>query len=762
MINSKRCIPAGLAAGVLVAHFIFIVGAYRWPVLVLVLWLLVFKPRNLQFALVIGLLWTSVQLHTRLADRLDPELANTLLTIEGRVESLPEVFEDFTRFHFSPRQLPESANLPDVLLVSWFRNSPVIEPGDSWRLDLRVTPPWGRVNFQGPDKERWLFAEGLGGLATVSSGERISRHSGLWSGWNGIRQALRLRIEEFISSKERLGVVLALAIADRSKLQSNHRKVLARTGTSHLLAISGLHVGLAALFGFWFARVLTMTIPGRWRGGTIYPSALIAGLVTAFVYAGLAGFGTSTIRALIMLTVGALALLSRRVVHPAQALVIALAVLLLYDPFAVLGAGFWMSFSAVAVLMFIFSPRHNANVKMGVQLLRAQAGIMVFLLPLSAWWFQTASGSGFVTNLLAIPWLSFIVVPLVLLGIITLPLSQTLSALAFCSAGYAAEGLLIILGAVAAIPASSFKLFQPNLWSTLLASLGALVLLLPGGLRYRWLGLLLFVPLYSPGKVPAGSDIRLEVLDVGQGTAVLVQSNKHLLIYDSGPGNGLDYDLVDQVIHPAIMHSGIGSPDRILVSHADMDHAGGLNRMRELYPEAVRWASLPLSEPGVEPCHSSLNWIGDGVRYDVLHPTSYLPYLGNDSSCVLSLRNENFSVLIPGDISKAVESRLIYEEIAPHDVLLVPHHGSKTSSSVAFLKRISPQFAVATAGLGNRFGFPRDEIRERYLRLEIPLWSSGECGAIRIISSASGTIAAYSARRERDTPWRWPAEKNCP
>jgi competence protein ComEC len=762
MFINKWGITAGLAAGVFAAHFIFIVDTYTWPTLVLVILLLIFKPSRWQVALTIGLLWTIFQLNTRLNERLEPALASTVHTVEGRIESLPEVFENFTRFQFKPSLSSSSTSLPHIILVYWFRNSPALEPGEPWRLDLRITPPWSRINFQGPDKERWLFAEGIGALATVSAGQRIQSDPALFHGWDSIRQTLRLQIGKILSSNERLGVVLALAIADRSKLQSSQRDVLAQTGTSHLLAISGLHVGLAALLGLWFARPLLMFIPGCWRGRLIYPATLLAGFTTAFIYAGLAGFGTSTVRALVMLSVGLLALLSGRAIHPGQALTVALVSVLLLDPFSVLGAGFWMSFSAVAALMFIFTPRHTACEIKVVQLIRAQAGIMVFLLPLNAWWFQSVSGSGLIANLLAIPWLSLVVVPLVLLGIVALPVFYGLSEYAFIAAGYSAQGLLAVLSVIADIPASSSKLFQPNICSTLLATIGALCLVLPRGITCRWLGLLLFLPLYSPGETLLDSELKLEVLDVGQGTAVLAQSAQHLLIYDTGPGNGLDYDLVDQVIEPAIMQSGHSGPDSFLISHADLDHAGGLGRLMELYPETNVWANLPVPKPGIESCHEPRNWIWEGVNFEVLHPTQYLPYQGNDSSCVLSIRSKNFSILLPGDISETVENRLGSLGLAPHNVLLVPHHGSNTSSSLAFLETVSPDIAIATAGLGNRFGFPRKKVRERYRKLGIPLWSTGECGAIRLKLSGEGQITAHSARRVRKAPWRWPASKNCP
>ena len=762
MIRAGWGIPTGLVAGVLFAQGFFIKQLPVWPLIAGLLLCFAVRRRTWAAAALLGLGWATLNLHLHLADRLDSSLSGSRQIIEGRIGSLPEVHDDFTRFRFQPVPGQGAALLPRSLLTYWYRDPPALLPGETWRLELLLKPPWGWVNFHGPDREMWLFAEGIGGLATVRSGERLRPNRHYFSDWNALRQTIRSRLNQSVSNESNRAVVAALAIADRSGLSARQRDTLQHTGTAHLLAISGLHIGLAALCGLWFARLLSLAVPLRWSAGLAYPVTLLASFVLAALYAALAGFGTSTVRALLMLAVAILAMLLRRAIHPGQAILTALALILLFDPLAILSAGFWLSFAAVGVLLLLFSKGHSRDRAWWRQLLRAQAGIMVVMLPLTAWWFQSASISGLIANLLAIPWVSVVVVPSILLGLILLPCSDVLSALAFSAAGGAAGWLLQVLDVLASLPVSSLALPRPSVWSLVLATLGALMLLLPRGMRHRWLGVLLLLPLFAADQAPAEQQIRIDVLDVGQGTAVLVNSSKHLLLYDSGPGDGKNFDVVDSVIGPAVLRSGHTSPDRILISHNDLDHSGGLNGLRRRYPAAAVYASLPEAVAGIEPCDDTLHWQWDDMAFQVLHPSAYLPYIGNDSSCVLSIKLDRVTIWLPGDISQVIEQRLLSRHAEKLDVLLAPHHGSNTGSSSEFLHVMQPAVAVAAAGLGNRFGFPHPAVQQRYRAAGIPLWSTDSCGALRLFVSAEGDIRGYSARRLRPAPWRWPAGESCP
>jgi competence protein ComEC len=239
---------------------------------------------------------------------------------------------------------------------------------------------------------------------------------------------------------------------------------------------------------------------------------------------------------------------------------------------------------------------------------------------------------------------------------------------------------------------------------------------------------------------------------------VIVSTSEHSLLYDTGPGDGRGRDMVGSTVAPALDHLGSDVPDRVVVSHADLDHAGGLRSILDRHPGALYSANHP-DQPG---CTTPLQWQWQNVKFKTLHPGPALPYRGNDSSCVISVRSKGIGILLSGDISAVVEHRLLMEGLTQHPVLLVPHHGSLTSSSAAFIRRVQPRIAIATASLGNRFDFPREEIRQRYLDNGVEFWSSGECGALRLLLKSNGEVRAESARRQRNRIWRWPAADHCP
>ena len=570
------------------------------------------------------------------------------------------------------------------------------------------------------------------------------------------------KISLLVGNERERVVVQALAIADRSGMAFTDRQLFSSTGTAHLMAISGLHVGLAAIGGAWLARISTLLLPAallvRWG----FAASLAGAFIAALTYASLAGWGVSTQRAVLMLTVAALALTLFRSVHPMKVWLLALAVVLSVDPLAPLGSGSWFSFCAVAVLIMIFAPR-NEQIPWWKTAVLAQAGVMVTLLPVTVLWFQFFSPVALLANLGAIPWVSLVVVPLTLAGIALLPVSIDLAGLLLQLAGKASSVLFIYLELLSDLQGPVFLLPAPSLLMVLLAILGGMLLILPAGIPGRWIGIFLILPLFlPPGSRTERGSLLIEALDAGQGMAVLLSTEHHTLLYDSGPGDGVDQNLVASVLAPALAGLGRRAPEQIIISHGDLDHAGGLAALVKRFPEAELHANLPDQHGTIEPCHSGLEWQHDGFEFRVLHPSAAFPYRGNDSSCVLSIRGAGASVLFTGDISSAIESRLIGNMLLAHQVLFVPHHGSKTSSSREFIDVVSSEVSIATASLGNRFGFPRHEVRKRYIDAGLRLWSTGECGAVRIQVSPNGEITAESARRKRNRIWRWPAAADCP
>jgi competence protein ComEC len=711
--------------------------------------------------------WCLANFHVRLEDRLDSGLSGQIVTVSGEVSSIPEEGPDYLRFRFDPDARFRAQGLPHTLLVHWYRERPDLSAGQSWELELKLKPPWGRVNFQGSDQERWLFSQAIGGLGTVRSGRLLPQPADRGFTVESLRERIIDRISAQVSDPRQRGIIQALATAERSGLSANDRRLLAVTGTSHLLAISGLHIGLAAAGGFWLIRALIWFLPVIRIGALAFILAMTGGLMTALAYSALAGLGTPTVRAVLMLVFTMLAVSLPRNSHPFRAWLMAFALMLLVNPFAATGAGFWFSFLAVAALIVLFSPR-TGLISRWRSLLMAQAAVGVVLLPLGAAWFNLFSPVAYLANLVAIPWVSILIVPFVLGGLPALALSETLAGALWTVAGFFSSVLLHYLEFIGHVQGPLQTMQSPSAFHLMLGLLGGFILLLPQGIRGRWGGLFLLIPLFlPPGDRTRPGELELEVLDTGQGTSILLSSGGKSLLYDSGPGDGDARNLVASVISPALARLGPAGPDRVVISHGDLDHAGGLQSLLDRYPGSQYLANLGGSHPSIAQCRAPMRWEWPGLEFIALHPSIGLPYLGNDSSCVLSVHSlppvrEEYLLLLSGDISEAIEKRLVNQNVSQHRILLVPHHGSSTSSSEEFINRVNPEVAIATAGLGNRFNFPRKEIRLRYQEQGIKFWSTAECGAIRLVLRPGLPWVASSARRREDRIWRWPASGNCP
>ena len=554
----------------------------------------------------------------------------------------------------------------------------------------------------------------------------------------------------------------ALATADRSALTRQDKQLLRVTGTAHLLAISGLHIGLAAAGGVLLFRNLLWLFPLAGFGLAPFYCSLLAGLVTAAGYAMLANLGVSTVRALLMLLVITAALSLARAIHPLRSFTVALAIVLLSDPFAPLGTGFWFSFLAVFALLSVFQPRQG-TLSWWRAPLQAQAAVFLLLLPAGAAWFNGFSLPGFAANLVAIPWVSFLVVPPVLGGIVALVLPDPVSGMFWSLAGTGISLLFRFLEWLGRLQPDLQGVRSLPLTSLAAAAVGATLLMFPRGLALRWLGPFLILPLFLPAAnaVPAGA-LQVDALDVGQGNAIAVNTESHLLLYDTGPGDGAGIDQFGSAIAPFLSDLGRGAPDQVIISHGDLDHAGGLHSLRQRFPGIPVRGSTAADGVDIEPCLRGDSWNWDGLSFQVLHPGQGLPYLRNNSSCVLSAGRAGASVLLSGDIEDFVETRLVLESLNSHRILIVPHHGSSSSSSDAFIDSVRPELAVASAALGNRFGFPREAVRRAYKKRGIKLITTGECGGIRLLVEPGVELQASSARLERRRIWRWPAAANCP
>jgi len=717
-------------------------------------------------------LWTTLAINQRLETRL-PATANTSIqVVTGRIASLPQSGNDVLRFEFLPDFV--STSVPAKIRVYWYTRQeqgkqlevPAVHAGELWRLHLELRTTQRRINFSGADAERWLFADGIGALGYVQTGDNVRLAAPGMFDLQHWRASTLQKLERIAADVPAFRLLVALAIADRRGLLASDRDVFSATGTAHLLAISGLHIGLAAMLAYYLGRLALLFCPYGLRLRIAIALPWCLAWLAALSYSALAGFGVSTQRALIMLSVATLVILSRRKVHPGLAWLIAMSAVLLADPFAPLRAGFWFSFIAVAVLLWLFVPRFG-HVPTWRKMIFAQLGISLVMAPLGMYWFQQASLPGLLANLVAIPVVSYLVVPLILLALSVLWLPGPVAAWFLYLAGHITSWLFLLLEQLAALqPAWLNTTRIPGLASTGLAMLGALMVLMPKGMPVRYAGWLLLLPMLLPVTSSlSSSEAQTDFLDVGQGLAILVGSHNYLLLYDTGPGNGLDgedgWDMVAGTIQPMIAATGL-RPDLIVASHADLDHAGGLQRLQKWFPQSRYLASLPKKRAGIQPCNTPAAWSGGGLEFNVLHPSAGLPYLGNDSSCVISVKGQGLEILLSGDISRRVEQRLVNEGLKTHTVLSVPHHGSSTSSSSVLIEALEPDLALISAAANNRFNFPRADVIDRFNQAQVRVINTSDCGGIRITTDTQGAFRIRSARVERKAIWRWPAGADCP
>jgi len=717
---------------------------------------------------------TTLEINHRITQRLPLSESKSSYAVTGVIGSLPETQSDGVRFLFLPDRPIKS--VPPKIYVSWFEDRrrvpgsesavPNIHAGERWRLQLRLRSPRGRVNFHGMDAERWYFTRDIGALAYVQDGDNVRLAAPAWFDLHHWRESVLDKLTEKASGKPAFRILVALAIADRRGLHTGDKEILSATGTGHLLAISGLHIGLAAIFGFYLGRFQLLFLFAGLKQRLAIVLPWINAWLAALIYAALSGFGVSTQRALIMLTVATVVLLSRRSVHPLQAWLIAMSIVLVVDPIAPLRAGFWFSFIAVGILMMLFVPRQG-YIPAWKKMLLAQFGISLLMAPLGMYWFQQASLPGLLANLVAIPVISFIIVPLILVALLVLWLPGPLASWLLTCAGYSANWLLLMLEYLSGLQPLSFSATRiPGFATMVLAMLGAALFMMPRGTPGRFAGLLLMLPLLlPPSDSPGKMETQIDFLDVGQGLSILLSTYDYMMVYDTGPGNGHDgdtgRDMVAGTILPMIRAIG-RKPDLVVASHADLDHAGGLGRLLNIYPDAGYLASLPMQRAGINSCNTPRTWSTQKLEFKVLHPSSGLPYLGNDSSCVISVNGAGLSFLLSGDISRVVEKRLVDEGLEHHAIMSAPHHGSSTSSSQELLDAVKPTWVLISTAVGNRFGFPRADVLERYAKADTSSLNTAQCGGIRITTDEAGGFKVHSARVSRPAIWRWPVTGACP
>ena len=710
------------------------------------------------------------QAEARLGDSLPFAWEGRDVALTGVVCGLPQPGERGTRFLLCVEDVATvGAQVPATVSLSWYaerargeeegRAPPGIRAGERWQFTVRLKRPRGLANAHGFDFEPWALERGIRATGYVRVRAGAQRQAEHVFGWPQSLHRLRGNVRDAMNARlanaPLAGVLVALAIGDQDAIAQEHWQVFWRTGVGHLVSISGLHItmlaGLAfAAVVFAWVRVprLALAVPARKAGA-------IAGVLAALAYSLVAGYSVPTQRTFIMLGVVAACVLADRHTSPSRVLALAALAVMLIDPWAVLAPGFWLSFGAVAAIFYAVSLRTGRPGTIAGAV-TTQLAVTLGMLPMLVALFQEVSLVSPVANAFAIPVVSLVVVPLTLAGaFLPLPLALDL-------AHWVMEFTMVPLEWLAALPDAVLESHEPAAWALACAVAGSFWLLAPRGVPMCSCGAILFAPLFTvtPPAPPAGA-AWIDVLDVGHGLAVVVRTAGHSLVYDAGPTWSADADSGSRVVVPFLRGEGARRLDVLAISHADDDHAGGMASVaRSRRPDALLTTLRPDDErhrlAGISRlCMRGVAWEWDGVRFEVLHPDPRALDEGrrkeNDRGCVLRIATRAAVALLTADIEARSEAELLARDRARlrADVLLIPHHGSKTSSTPAFLDAVAPRIALLSAGHRNRFRHPNPAVMERYGARGIDVWRTDLDGALRVQLPEAGelTVRGQDAAR---------------
>lgn len=715
---------------------------YGWLLAVALPFLFWFRQSVLS-AFIVGLLWAGFQAQLRIDQRLSADLVGQDSVLTGVIASIPEQHDRVVRFNFHP----DNDALPRLIRLSWYYPGEFLPgPGERWQFEVRLKPPSGMKNPGGFDYEKWLFMEGIGASGYIRKGQsnRLLEPAPAWylDKW---RLDIQHQLSRLLSDARHLPFILGLSLGQREQLTSEHWQILRDTGTSHLLAISGLHIGLAAALGFflfrwgWSLSLFTLKLlPARQAGA-------LGGFSFALFYALLAGMAIPTQRALIMVSTVMLALLLKRPLYPSHILALSLIVVLLFDPFSVLNAGFWLSYSAVALILLTCNARFPTS---RLNWISIHLWLALGLMPLLIIFFNQVSLISPLANLMAVPLVSFLVVPLVLAGMLLLPLTETVSQFVLSVADHLLHWLWQFLSWLSSLPFADWHVAELPWPMTLLIALLSLLLLLPRAMPARWLGLLPILALvsYQPDR-PAEGQIYFTLLDVGQGLSAVVETHSHTLVFDTGPRFSERFDTGKAVVAPYLLSRGIDVIDKLVVSHSDNDHIGGVAGLKSLVSVTETISSDLAALPTASPCVAGQQWHWDDVTFEILLPLGNQHGSDNNRSCVLKVTADNLSLILPGDIERDSEHQLLtrYGGQLEADLLVVPHHGSRTSSTASFVQVVNPAYALFPVGYRNRWGFPKQDVLERYLERGSMILRSDQHGAIQFRENGSITTWRQNA-----------------
>ncbi len=689
--------------------------------------------------LLIGFAWAWLHAAQRLEDRLDASLDGEKLVMRGCVVSLPQKRGYGWRFDFEP----DNPNLPGLLRLSSFQHEMVIRAGECWQFTAKLRLPRGTKNPGVSDYETRLFRDGIGATGYVI--KHVDNHRYALAGCCvllRLRNRIGKEIDNLIDSDGGLStrtaaIIRGLAIGDKSRLTPDQRAVFADTATGHLMAISGLHVGLAAWLGYIPGYLVWWLWPrkrGRWPRHSVM---LVAGFLGAVLYAAMSGFAIPTRRALAMLAVYVVARFSARSVSPAQGLVLAAVLVNILDPFALLAPGFWMSFCAVAAILL---GMHGVTGRL-TQFISMQWSVFVGLMPVITLVFGKLVIASPVINAIAVPYFSILVIPAALVGSMVSPILPALAEILLSVSAKAIDFSWPLLEHMAAAPYLTAA--TSSLWIVLaLTAVTAIVLTRITAFQYWLVFPLLVMSLAGrSANIPHG-ELRMDLLDVGQGLAIVLRTRHHVLLYDAGPAWRAGFDSGSMIVVPFLHHLGFKRADMLIVSHSDMDHSGGAASVIDrIDVSKVLVSDLPgLVDADI--CERGMKWTWDGVEFAILHPDAQAQMganRGNNDSCVIRISTGIHAILLPGDIESATERHLTGNGSAlASDVVVVPHHGSTTSSTAPFVRATGARYALISNGWNNRWGFPKQAVTRRWTGHGGVVLTTAKHGSLSLAINAAG------------------------
>lgn len=715
------------------------------------------------FLLGFAVMWCAA--HSVIADRLESAMQGDTISVAVRVAEFPSVTNDSLRFNAQPRDRPD---LPALVRLSWYQPDAVPGLGEVWQLRVRLKRPHGYMNPGAFDYEGWLFRQKIGASGYVVKHADNVRLTTAAGRIERFRQDFTDRVTALLPDDDAAAVLLAVAIGARHRITREQWDRYAITGTSHLMAISGLHIGLAAGGVFLLAWAM-LAVPCR-RSNARDP-ALVLAVLAAAGYAAVSGFAVPAQRAMLMALLGAAAVCYRLRFQPGWLIAVPCLALFLANPVAILAPGFKLSFAAVAIIFWSLQSHLPEPATAGPPLVTGslrglrrlgvlQIALLAGLFPLTALIFGRFAVLAPLVNILILPLFNFVSVPFALGGML---LDGPLEALGdgLLLGAYGSIRLaLSLVSFAAALPGVRAEVIRPEGLAFVIVLLPVLQVLAPPGWpgrRFAWIAMAAAL-LYRPPAPPPGC-LDYHVLDVGQGLAVVLRAGDYTALYDTGPSFRSGSSTADFAVIPFLKSRGIDRLDALIVSHADQDHSGGAQVLANAIAVGTTYVGETIPGLGLEQhaCDTRSAWNVEGVDFRFLHPAPDTAWEGNNASCVLEVSAGRHKLLIAGDIEMSVESVLLQQgSIGSVDTVIVPHHGSKTSSSAGFVAASRPKLAIVSAGFRNRWGFPKPEVVNRWQHAGASIVATGTSGAIGQRMCGSSDIGPLS-RERRDARRYWSA-----